>query len=462
MRKKVNRLPIFICAALTGIEMGALFTWSYFREPMAALFPEWSARQLSFVFSLHNVTVVAVALLTGVLLKKLQPRTMLMVSACTLFLGYLLIGFLPLDNPKAAYVMLLICFGIVAASSAGMSGIAATAAYQPWVPDRLGLLTGVMFLVAGASPIILGVICSRLIITFGVLRAIQIIGGIVFLCILATMPFNKLPGPDVELPPAPILDNAASAHEYTWKEVLKSPLFWLFFLYNAAARSAGIIMSDLGGTIAIAFGASALFGLLFAPANGVTSVIGGALLDRIGVNKTILISCGLLILCGGMLLIGNSTSSSVIIISALIFGGAGYGISLVMGASATRLLFGNKYYAQNYSFVTVSIAVAAASGFAAGSILDSMNGAFGGVFTYILIMGVICLALVGGMIRLEKKQEDSRFRGNLTFFNFAKAPVIPAKAGISSNSCRAGSLPDSHSALYRCPENSSAHTPQPL
>jgi MFS family permease len=404
---RVNRTPIFICAALTGIEMGALFTWSYFREPLAALFPEWSASQLSFVFSLHNVTVVAVALLTGVLLRKFQPRTILMASAATLCLGYALIGFLPRDNPGAAYIMLLLSFGVVAASSAGMSGIASTAAYQPWAPDKLGLLTGIMFLVAGASPLILGFICSRLILVFGVLRAVQMVGGIVFLCILVTMPWCKPPGPNVVFPEAKVAANVSSAHDYTWREALSNPIFWLFFFYNAAARSAGIIMSDLGGTIAIAFGASALFGLLFAPANGVVSVVGGVLLDRIGVNRTMLISCGLLTVCGATLLLGNAVGSAALTIAALIFGGAGYGISVMLGASATRILFGNKYYAQNYSFVTVSIAAAAASGFAAGGILDAMDGAFGGVFLFVLVLGVICLALTIALIRLSGKSKSS-------------------------------------------------------
>jgi MFS family permease len=155
MKKKLNRTPIYVCAVLTGIEMGALFSWSYFRDPLAKLFPEWSASRLSLVFSTHNVTVVLVALLTGILLKRLKPRTILMASAVTLLIGFGCFPLLPKEDPQTAYAMLLILFGVVAASSAGMSGIAATAAYQPWVPDRLGLLTGIIFLVAGCSPILL-------------------------------------------------------------------------------------------------------------------------------------------------------------------------------------------------------------------------------------------------------------------------------------------------------------------
>jgi MFS family permease len=399
---KRSRLPIYVCAVLTGIEMGALFSWSYFRDPLSALFPEWSASQLSLVFSTHNITVVVVALLTGVMLKRLKPRTVLMASALTLLIGFGLFPFLPIENPGAAYVMLLLIFGVVAASSAGMSGIAATAAYQPWVPDRLGLLTGIIFLVAGCSPILLGLICSRLIPVVGVLHAVQILGLICFLCILATMPWCKLPDAAAFTPLPSDTDKTVSRRDYTWQEILCSPLFWFFFLYNAAARSVGIILSDLGGAIAIAFGASALFGLLFAPANGAVSVIGGAVLDRIGVAKTMMISCGLLILCGGMLLLGNAADNVVIVVVALIIGGAGYGISLVMGASATRLLFGDKYYAQNYSFITISIALAAASGYTAGRILDRFDGSYFGVFAFVLLLGALAFVFTWLMNRRRR------------------------------------------------------------
>jgi MFS family permease len=237
----------------------------------------------------------------------------------------------------------------------------------------------------------------------GVLHAVQAVGLICFLCVSATMPWCKLPDAKAELPPPPRAKERLAARDCTWRELLRSPLFWSFFLYNAAARSAGIVMSDLGGAIAVAFGASALFGLLFAPANGAVSVIGGAVLDRIGVARTMLISCAMLLLCGAMLLFGNAAGSAAIIVAGLILGGAGYGISLVMGASATRILFGDRYYAQNYSLITMSIALAAASGYGAGRVLDRMNGAYFGVFAFVLLLGALALAFTRMLIRGQKK-----------------------------------------------------------
>ena len=400
MKKTNSRVPYFICTIASGLQLGALFTWSYYRESLTELFPSWTAGQLSLVFSMQNITVVILALVSGVLLKYLKPRALVAMGAAGVLIGLGAFPLFPTDNPGAAYIMLFICFGIFAASASGFSGIAIPAAYQPWFPDHLGLLTGVLFLFSGISPIILGYICSLLIPTVGVLRAVQILGFIGCFLLAVTLPWCKMPGPDVKLPPPKTIENAASAHDYSWKDVLRSPLFWCFFLYNIMARSVGMVLLDLGGTIAGAFGAATLLGLMTSPANGAASVAGGFIQDRIGTSKTILISCGLLVLGSLLLITGNVSGSAYLVITALVAGGAGFGFSLVIGAAATRILFGNKYFAQNYGIITLSLAPAAAFGYLAGRLLDRF-GNYSGVFILIMVLSV--LSLVCGLVLARLK-----------------------------------------------------------
>ena len=395
MPRKVNRIPYFICTGVSGLQLGVLFAWTYYRDPLATMFPSWTASQLSLVFSVHNVTVVILALVSGVLLKYLKPRTLVAMSSAMVLIGLGAFPYFPQNDPNAAYIMLFICFGIVNAASAGFGGISIPAAYQPWAPDHLGLLTGILFMVCGCSPILFGYICSLLIPAVGVLRAVQILGIIGCIVLAVTLPWCKQPGPDVVLPAPKTKENAASAHDHTWKEVLRSPVFWFFFLYNAMARSVGMILLDLGGMMAITFGAAALFGLVASPANGVASVIGGLIQDRIGVSKTILLSCGLLVLGSLLFISGNILSSALLVVIALVLGGAGFGFCMMMGASATRVLFGGKYFAQNYSFVAISGALAGVSGYLAGLLLDRFSN-YSAVF--ILIMALSILSLVFGLL----------------------------------------------------------------
>ena len=389
----------------SGLQLGAIFSWSYFRDSLATLFPTWTAARLSLVFSMHNVTVVITALITGALLKYLKQRTLVAMAAAVVLVGFGAFPFFPADNPGAAYIMLFICFGVVAASASGFAGISVPTVYQPWFPDHLGLLTGVLFLASGLSPMLFGYICSLLIPVVGVLRAVQILGIIIFVLVVATLPWCRTPGPGVRLPPPKNTENASSSRNYSLKEVLRSPLYWCFFLYTALARSVGLVLLDLGGTIAIAFGVATLLGLIISPANGAASVVGGAIQDRIGIGKTILLSCGILVLGSLLLLAGNITDSAFLIITALILGGLGYGISLVISASATRIFFGDKHYAQNYSFLTLSLVLAAASGYFAGVLLDKV-GNYSGVFILVLVLSV--LSLVSGLILVRSKAVKSR------------------------------------------------------
>lgn len=405
MKTKVNRVPYFICIAASGLQLGVVFSWSYFRDSLATLFPTWTAARLSLVFSMHNVTVVVTALITGVLLKYLKQRTLVAMAGAVVLIGFGVFPLFPLDNPGAAYIMLFISFGVVAASSSGFAGISVPTVYQPWFPDHLGLLTGVLFMASGLSPIIFGYICSLLIPAVGVLRAVQILGAIMFVIIVATLPWCKTPGPDVKLPPPKITENSSNTRDYTLKEVLRNPLYWCFFLYTAMARSVGIVLLDLGGTIAVAFGVATLLGLIISPANGAASVIGGIIQDRIGIGRTILLSCGMLVLSSLLLISGSIADSAFAIITALIIGGLGYGVSLVISASATRILFGDKHYAQNYSFLTVSLVPAAASGYLAGALLDRI-GNYSGVFIMVLILCI--LSLVCGLILVRSKEMSSR------------------------------------------------------
>jgi len=402
MKNKVNRTPYFVCTGLSGLQMGIMFTWTYYRDFLASMFPSWSASRLSLIFSMHNITVVVLALVSGVLLRYLKPRTLVAMAAVMSLIGLGAFPFLPLNNSGAAYVMLFICFGIVAAASPGFGGIAIPAAYQPWVPDHLGLLTGILFLASGCSPILFGYICSLLIPIVGVLRTVQIIGVIAFLLLIVTLRWCKAPGPDVELPYPKTVENAASKYNYSWKEILRSPLFWLFFLYCCMARSIGVILQDLGGMIAITFGVAALLGLVTAPANGAASVIGGVIQDRIGLNKTIFLACGIFVFCSLLFILGNISGSAFLGVTALVFGGAGLGVTQVVCASGTRILFGDKYYAQNYSFMTMSLAPAAAGGYIAGLLLDRF-GNYNGVF--ILVLSLSALSLVFGLMLVRSRRE---------------------------------------------------------
>jgi len=388
--KYSTRWPYILAAVVTGFFNGTLYTWTYIRDELGYLFPTWSAGDLSFIFSIHNVAVCATLIGTGILLKRVSSRFMLFISGAAMAVGFGLFPFLPVDRPDVAYVMVAILFGIIAASSVGMTIIASYALYAKWAPDHTGKLLGAMALAHSIAPIALSAICSRLIPVVGTLSAVRWVGVGAAALLYLTLPLAKPPGPDVRLPPAPVRVDNPNQKEYTPGRMLKIPAFWILFAFNMVMRTSGLIMIDFGGSIAIYFGLSALLGLLYSPSNGVANIIGGFLVDRLGTAK-VMILCGLALLVGGgMMLAGNVIGSGPLVISGLLVGGLSYGCCIVQNAASMRYLFGSKNYAQNFGYVQTSIMVAAFGGYIAGSLLDKQQGSFQGVFIMIL-----CFAIVG-------------------------------------------------------------------
>lgn len=391
--KKRSTLPYYICAFFSGNVMGALFTWSYFRGALSALFPTWTAGQLSTVFGIHNVIVVCVMLVIGQLIRKVNPKVLALIGGLMMLIGFGLFPLLPVDNPSAAYVMLIICFSCIAASASSFSGLIMMAVYPMWVPEHMGLVVGIAVTAANISPFYFGALCGVLIPAIGILRTVQIIGIIVFLMILFTLRWCRFPGPGDNLPTPKTQENKVSEHDYTLKEVLKSPLFWAFFLYCAFNRGCGLIMADLGGSIATAFGTATILGLIFSPASAVASITGGMAADKIGLVKTLLFTAVIMVLCGLALVLGNATSSAALLIIGIALGGFSYGAQMTISATATRVMFGNKYYGQNYSIINASIGIGAACGIFSGALIDNMGGAFTGVFVFVLALGTSTILL---------------------------------------------------------------------
>lgn len=163
-------------------------------------------------------------------------------------------------------------------------------------------------------------------------------------------------------------------------------------------------MSDLGGTMATAFGAATILGLIFSPASAVASLVGGVVSDKIGLKRSLLYTAIIMVAAGVLLLLGNFTGGAFLLVLGLACGGFSYGAQMTIAATATRVLFGNKSYGQAYSFVNASIGIGALCGIVAGTLIDAMAGAFSGVFFFIFALSVGGTLVSLAIIRQLNKQ----------------------------------------------------------
>ena len=402
MKRTVNRIPYLVAGLIVAGMGGYLLGWSYYRDAIGQIFPMWSQGELSLPFTIHNVTVCLMLLVAGQALKKLSNRTVIVIGGLSLIIGFSLIPFIPKENPTGALVMLVICYGVVAAISPAAGTAAGYDAFLAWFPERQGFVSGLLTFFCGIAPILVGFLCGLLLGPFDILGAIRAIGIILGVLILLASLWAKLPGPDVELPQGKSADQQVASVDYTPGEMLRTGSFWCIFLFTVAGRSAGLIVSDLGGTIGIALGVGALAGMLFSPASGIACIVGGYILDRLGFARTMCISGAVLAAGGALLLAGDMAGSTPMVILGLALVGVTYGGVTVLNIGGTRILFGARDYSRNLGFVLISILPAAGSVFLSGSIITASGGSYRGVFLLILALAVVGLVVSLLMFPAEK------------------------------------------------------------
>lgn len=404
-KKTVNRAPYFVSAMIASGMGSYLLSWSYYRDSLGDLFPSWTEAQLSLPFSLHNITVFVVIAILGPLLKKVKSRIMLTIAAFAILIGLGLFPILPVNNPSLALFLLIILFAVIAALSAGIGPITSLDIYQPWFPDHVGMASGLWIFYAGLSPILIGAYLGILIPAFGVLRAVQILGITLSCMILLTLFFAKKPGEDVNLPPKIVTPSSSYFADLTTKQMFKTSAFYHIYIFNIMIRCSGIIISDLGGSIANDFGIPTLAGLLFAPANGLSALVGGFLSERIKLTNLIFMYCIVLLLGASSLLIGGLTATHFLILLGIFLIGFGYGGSTVSSVIAVRLMFGSSNYAQNMSVVLTSVGFTTLSLFVSGNMLTASGGSYTPVF--ILVFSLASIGFLDSVI-MKKTKSFSR------------------------------------------------------
>ena len=403
--KRTARWPHFLAAIVNGFFLGVLFIWTYFRDELGLIFPSWRASDLSLIFSVHNVFICISVFFAGFLLKKFSHRMILLFAGIGLLIGFGLFPILPLNNPDLALIIAAILFGVIGAGSIGIASTAGYALYTQWAPEHPGKIIGSMSLALSIAPIILGALCSLLVPTLGALQTIRWVGIVVGALLIATLPLAKPPGPDANLPSPKIRAENPDQKEFTSKEMLRLPSFWLLLAFNSVIRAGGLMIIDFGGSIAILFGLTALLGMLYSPANGIANIIGGVLVDKFSTSKVMFICGGTMLLGAILLLAGNSAGSGFLVMLGLLIGGLSYGCGTVLSTASIRILYGQKHYAQNWGFIQVSILLAALCGYMAGHMLDRQSGNYRSVFILILAFALVAIACGFGMLTYMRRHK---------------------------------------------------------
>lgn len=339
---------------------GFFYNYGVFFKELTSEFG-WSEAMTSFAISISTITYVVGAIIWGWLVDKYKPKWIVLAAAIIYGAG------LALCSQIHAIWQLYIFFGVMAGFALGIAWAPPGAIVQRWFVKKRGLSLGIAMAGLGVGTAVMSPIAARLITTYG-WRVSFIFMGIIVFVILALSAFLLVRSPeDKGLKPYGVTEgsinkpSATTSTERVWtaKEALKTKTFWLawlmwfFFSIPVLIVMTYIVPHAMGmGTskIAAAVALTLIGGLSIAG-----RLIGGALADKIGFNRTVGIG---LIICAIMaaFLIGVK-SISMLYLFAVIYGLA-YGIQGGTVAGVIGHLFGTKSLPMILGFIITAWAVA--------------------------------------------------------------------------------------------------------
>lgn len=390
-QNKTNRWLILIMGMMILLFLGLIYAWSIFRAPLSGFFPEWNTSQMSMAFTISMIFFCLGGFFSGQMLKKVNHKVMLAVAAAILFIGFFGVSMLDATDPDKSLVMLYLMYGVLGGGGVGIGYNCVISTVNKWFPDKPGLASGVMLLGFGLGGIVLGGIVNVLIGSIGLFNTFKVLAVSITLVLLAGVLLLKAPHAKVQ---TAAVQGFIEEENLSPSQMLRKASFWLFFVWCILLNSAGLMIINNAALIAAAFGAPAVLGLVVSVFNGLSRVITGSIFDKYGRKITMLVNVGFTFTAGVLLILGDFSGATVVIIVGLLFTGLGYGATPAAGAAFVNREYGAKYFPVNFSIANFCLIPASIVGPIISSwLIDRSGGAYTGTFVMMIILAILAAGL---------------------------------------------------------------------
>lgn len=370
---------VAIAGTIINLCLGVLYAWSVFSKELQDSIG-LTATQTSIPYSTAIILFAFCMVPAGIMLDRLGPRLLLIISGALIGIGFLIAG-LTLN-----VVGLVIGFGLVAGAAMGFGYAAPTPTAAKWFKPHLrGTITGIVVSGYGLAAVYVSPLAEYLIKGFGLADAFYYLGAFFTILIILSAVFMKLPPegwvPVGGEPPASKAAEGKKTKQVEYKaefspgEMMKTGQFWSLWIMYAFSASVGLIIignvakiAEVQGGLQTGF----LFAALLAVGNAGGRIVTGAVSDKIGRNATLILV--FVVQAANMLVFASYTSATMLTIGAIVTG-ATYGALLALFPATTWDWYGLKNAGTNYGLIFTAWGVGGFVGpIMAGRIIDATGG----------------------------------------------------------------------------------------
>lgn len=252
----INRWWVVVGALIIQISLGAVYIWSIFQSPLKEMFPSWNERDVTMPAQIVLASFALAVIFGGRLQDKFGPRMIATAGGLMLGCGLILAGLTGNFDDRTALVWLIVTFSIIGGAGIGMAYVCPIATCIKWFPDKRGLLTGLAVAGFGAGAFFFAPLAKALILggsyqllntslfdlpKLGIFNTFMVIGIIFLIAVVSGAQFLRNP-PDGYVPAGwtrSSTTNTVSTQnvDYTSKEMLRTPMFWLLWLTYFASKT---------------------------------------------------------------------------------------------------------------------------------------------------------------------------------------------------------------------------------
>lgn len=280
----MNRWLVVFGAILVQVNLGAVYAWSLFNQPLADTFG-WAREDVVITFSITIAVSAFMTIFAGKLQDKIGPRWVATSGGVLLGIGLLL------SSQATSLLEIYIYYGVIAGSGIGMTYVCPLSACVKWFPDKRGLISGIAVGGFGLGGLIFQPIIRFFIGNYGVSDAFFYLGIIYFTLVIIGAQLLRNPKEDQHHTSVG-QSTANTTKQFSPKEMLRSYPFYLFWFMFLFGSMSGLMVISFAVDIGVdvfkldpAKAANAVMVIALFNASG--RIVLGNLSDRIGRINTL-------------------------------------------------------------------------------------------------------------------------------------------------------------------------------
>ena len=354
----VKKKKIMSIAACMVIQLciGIVYMWSALKSDAAASYG-WDSAAAGMVYSFMLMSYVIGNFCGGFINDRKGPRITCFIGVALFIAGLCGASFIK------SIVMFDLTYGVMAGFGSGVAYGACISCIQKWMPDKMGLATGLACCSFGLSPVIFTPLISKLMNVFregGIVNfrpVFLIVAGVAALFGITATFFISLPENAAKALKAAPCASDGSTVNYTFSQAVRTPAFWaLFFsilLINGTWNLCVPLIKDLGMVRGLSEGAAIACVSFTGIANAAGRLLMAALSDKLGRYPVMYVLCAMNVIGAALMtFIGGAGYFAVILMLAFAFGGPSS-----LNAAMSTDLFGPKYSGTNYGAAMMAVGI---------------------------------------------------------------------------------------------------------